>query len=112
MAFSESNPPRMISQAGIGALSTGAASVWLYRSSDAATAVTGTGYFSGCGRGSRAGPQVGMQIGDIVLVQESSAGATNGRTTVHSVINSTASSTNPNATTLRYNVTVAAHAST
>lgn len=66
-----------------------------YRSSDAAAAVVAGGYFAGAGAGSRQASSnsdraKGMKYGDVVMVQESSAGATPGRVSMHSVIGSTA----------------------
>lgn len=94
MTYSSSNLNK-ISDLGIG---NGA--MWRYLSSDAATDLTGVGAFAGAGYGSNpAGSSIampGMKLNDTVIVQESSAGVTPGRATVHGVKGSTAS----NASTL------------
>jgi len=96
MAFNESGPlPRKIWDTGIrGGGSSAAGNGWLYRSSDANAAVTATGYLAGCGVGSKSGPQIGMAIGDVVLCVESSAGASPGKLTMHTVTASTAAISN------------------
>lgn len=86
MAFSAGNPPRAVLPLGFAS----GGSAWLYKSSDANAAVTATGYFAGCGAGSRSGPQIGMHLYDLVIVQESSLGASPGKISFHSVIGATA----------------------
>lgn len=61
MAYSTSNPPALISQ-GIG----GNFGVWAYKSTDAATAVRVSGYFTN-------GYDLGMRAGDIVHVVDTDA---------------------------------------
>lgn len=100
MAFSESNPPRMIAPMGLTGLSPVApGALWFYRSSDANAAVTATGYFTRCGYGSRSGPQVGMRVGDVVICAESSAGASPGKISMHAVTASTADQASTSAST-------------
>lgn len=96
-----------------GSLTNGAGALWHYRSSDASTDVAATGYFAAEGRGSRpasgASGGKGMQLGDVVIVSESSAGGTPGRTTMHSVKASTANQASTSASTgyaAAYNVTI------
>jgi len=126
MAFSSTGLNLLIDSFG-----TDAPRVWTYRSSDAATAVNATGYFSKMGAGSRwpssmanttstTGSGVlngtpGMRYGDLVLCQESSGGATPGRCTWHAVTGSTADQASTSASTgwnTSYDITVSAHAST
>ncbi len=61
MAYSTSNPPALLSQ-GIG----GHLRVWAYRSTDAASAVRVSGYFTN-------GWQLGMRAGDLVYVVDTDA---------------------------------------
>lgn len=69
MAYSTSNPPRLITQ-GIG----GGAKLWLYRSTDAESAFDDTDYFTNA-------RSLGMATGDPVLVIDT----TNGLTTISQV---------------------------
>ena len=71
MAYSTSNPPRLVSQ-GIG---TSGAKSWRYDSVDAATLVRVNGYFTN-------GYQLGMRAGDIVTVVDTDTSYT---TTMHTV---------------------------
>jgi hypothetical protein len=105
MAFSSTN----LMQVTPGSLSNGAGAVWHYRSSDASTDVAAAGYFAAVGRGSRGGAGYGMNIGDVVIVSESSGGGTPGRTTMHSVKASTANQASTSASSgynAAYNVTI------
>src|SRR5580698_5070505 len=52
--------------------------IWVYGPGDVHATVEGAGYFT-------TGGQVGMKVGDLVLVIESAASATPGGTTCHSV---------------------------
>lgn len=61
MAYSTSNPPFLLSQ-GI----QGTGSVWMYRSTDAATAVRVSGYFTD-------GYDLGLRAGDVVFVVDTDA---------------------------------------
>ena len=96
------------------------ASVYAYESSDAATDIVATGYFAKCGYGSNnkssdASYAVGMRYGDLLLNRESSAGASPGRVSWHSVIGTTANQASTSASTgwnTAYDVSVSAHAST
>ncbi|MGH7177922.1 MAG: hypothetical protein ACREJC_11115 [Tepidisphaeraceae bacterium] len=62
MAYSASNPPRMLVQAPGGL----PGSLWYYESADAVTVVRVTGYFAN-------GHALGMQKGDLVLVCDNDA---------------------------------------
>lgn len=79
-------------QATKGGLSGREGAIWNYTSTDASTAVTSAAYFTRAGAGSQGNSNnsVGLKIGDVVIVQESSAGASPWRTTIHSVKTSTA----------------------
>jgi hypothetical protein len=108
MSFSSSGLRKIVD----GGLTDGTAT-WLYRSSDPSTAVKATGYFAGCGSGSRGANAFGMKVGDVVICAENSAGATPGRTTMHSVITSTANVASTSASSgfsASYDVTVSAAA--
>lgn len=61
MAYSTSNPPSLISQA-----VAGGRKVWLYASTDTATAVRVSGYITN-------GYALGMRAGDIVLMIDTDA---------------------------------------
>jgi hypothetical protein len=61
MAYSTSNPPALISQ-GIGSVWR----LWIYKSTDAATAVRVSGYFTN-------GWSLGMRAGDLVAVVDTDA---------------------------------------
>lgn len=60
MAYSTSNPPRLIT-----GQFTGAGNIWSYRSTDAAGTVDGSGYFTNA-------HALGMKAGDTVLVYDTS----------------------------------------
>lgn len=59
MAYSTSNPPALKSPSPL----TGAGQTWAYRSTDVATDVDATGYFTN-------GQALGMKVGDIVEVTD------------------------------------------
>lgn len=61
MAYSTSNPPRLI-----GGDLTGTFQIWAYRSTDASTVVDGANYITN-------GGSLGMNIGDIVWVTDTDA---------------------------------------
>ncbi|SDH08408.1 hypothetical protein [Pelagibacterium luteolum] len=61
MAYSTDNPPALIAQ-GIG----GGGRLWFYKSTDAATAVRVSGYFTN-------GYDLGMRAGDLVIVVDTDA---------------------------------------
>lgn len=63
MAYASSNPPMRM----FGPL-TGAGSIWQYRSTELGTAVDGAGYFTNA-------KDLGMKVGDAVLVYESTTNA-------------------------------------
>lgn len=105
MAFSSTN----LMQVTPGSLANGAGAMWHYRSSDASTDVAAAGYFAGAGRGSRGSAGMGMTLGDVVIVSESSGGGTPGRTTMHAVKASTANQASTSSSTgwgAAYNVTI------
>jgi hypothetical protein len=64
MAYSTSNPPRLISQA-IG----GSGALWLYEHTDAIATVNTSGYITN-------GYDLGMQVGDTVIVRDSATPTT------------------------------------
>ena len=86
---------RQITQGGL----TDGLAVWLYRSTEASSDASVTGYFTGCGAGSRGSNPYGVRVGDVFLVAESTGGGTPGRTTMHSVISSTANQASTSAST-------------
>lgn len=61
MAYSTANPPALLSQ-----LIQGSKKLWFYSSTDAATAVRVSGYFTN-------GYDLGMRAGDIVFVVDTDA---------------------------------------
>ena len=74
MAYSTANPPALVS-----APLTGAGRLWYYTSTDVATDVDATGYFTN-------GNALDMAVNDIVLVCDTDTGPV---TTIHRVITST-----------------------
>jgi hypothetical protein len=70
MAYVTSNPPAKMT----GPL-TGAGQVWMYRSTDVATDVDATGYFTN-------GKALGMRVGDVVIVCDTDTSTT---MTIHRV---------------------------
>lgn len=75
MAYDTANPPMLVS----GPL-TGAGKVWSYRSTDVATDVDASGYFTN-------GDALGMEVGDIMYVTDTDTSTT---TTIHRVTTVTA----------------------
>lgn len=75
MAYDTANPPMLMS----GPL-TGAGKVWSYRSTDVATDVDASGYFTN-------GDALGMEVGDIMYVTDTDTSTT---TTIHRVTTVTA----------------------
>lgn len=71
MAYVTTNPPALM---GIGPL-TGPGKWWSYRSTDPATDVDAAGYFTN-------GAALGMQVGDVVVVEDTD---TSNTTTLHRV---------------------------
>ena len=65
MAYSTSNPPALKSPSPL----TGAGQTWAYRSTDVATDVDATGYFTN-------GKALGMKVGDIVEVTDTDTSTT------------------------------------
>lgn len=76
MAYSTSNPPRVL----VGQF-TGAGNLWAYRSTDAGGTVDGAGYFTNA-------HALGMKVGDMVLATDTATTLT----TLHNVATVTASS--------------------
>ena len=76
MAYDTANPPAVTS---IGPL-TGAGKTWSYRSTDVATDVDASGYFTN-------GDALGMEVGDIVFVTDTDTSTT---ITIHRVTTVTA----------------------
>lgn len=109
MTFSSSGLQKIV-DAGL----TSGAAVWRYVSTESSTQVNATGFFSGCGVGSPGGANAfGMKIGDTLISQESSGGATPGRCTLHGVTGSTwnqASSLASSAYSGAFDITVSAAA--
>lgn len=65
MTYSTSNPPALKSPSPL----TGAGQTWAYRSTDVATDVDATGYFTN-------GQALGMKVGDIVEVTDTDTSTT------------------------------------
>lgn len=63
MAYSTSTPPRLVSQAIIGA------KIWYYESADAIATVNTSGYFTN-------GHALGMRVGDTVIVRDTATPTT------------------------------------
>jgi hypothetical protein len=78
MAYSTNTPPELIS----GAPLTGSGKKWIYKSTDAASVVRVSGYFSNA-------RELGMQVGDNVEVHDTDASPYIVTTHVVSAINST-----------------------
>ena len=79
MAYSTSNPPKLVQQP----ISGGAGKHWLYRSTDGSSVVAADKYFSN-------GYNLGLREGDVVWVLDTSTVVSIARMTVHSVGQSTA----------------------
>lgn len=62
MAYSTSNPPMCL----VSAMNASSNNIWLYKSTDAATAVDADGYITN-------GEALGMRVGDIVFVLDTDA---------------------------------------
>ena len=75
MAYAVTNPPAMI----VGPL-TGPGQLWIYRSTDVATDVDASDYFTD-------GNALGMRVGDVVFVYDTDTNAVH---TIHRVTVSTA----------------------
>jgi hypothetical protein len=69
MAYSTTNPPRMVLDLGVGA----SAKLWVYASADAAAAVDASGYFTD-------GYDRGMRDGDLIFVYASGTKIWSGHT--------------------------------
>jgi hypothetical protein len=90
MAYSTSNPAIMMLDAfGQPSGAGGAPRIFAYSSTHNSTDILATGFFTGCGDGSRLG-SIGMRPGDIVINRASTSASIPGRVTAHSVIASTA----------------------
>ena len=90
MAYSSSNPAIMMLDAfGQPTAAGGAPRVFSYSSTHSSTDILATGFFTGCGYGGRPA-NLGMRVGDVVMNISSTSASNPGRTTIHSVIASTA----------------------
>ncbi len=104
MAFAGSTAIRLLSDAG---LSGGGPRLWEYTSPDASTLVCNvTGYMAGMGAGSRGGSPVGLKVGDVFFVKETTGSSGVGRTVLASVISSTLNAAGTYVTTYGYDVTL------
>ena len=74
MAYSATNPPRKIADVGF----LGGQCMWIYESTDVHGDVDASGYFAGV---NDLGNNIGMKVGDLVIVRTTSTGATS----LHSV---------------------------
>lgn len=107
MAYSSTNPPALI----IDGFSSLMPRVFMYGSTHLVSDITATGFFAGCGNGSRtvSNSNVGMRVGDLLINRSSTDASVPGRTTFHSVIGATADQASTSASTgwgAAYNVTV------
>lgn len=111
MSFAGSSQVNMIVDNG---LSAAMPATYIYQSSDSSTQITAVGYFAGCGRSFNPAVQGrggSMRLRDIVINQETTAGNSPGRITLHSVTGSTLNSTSTsNSSTAEYNISVCAAA--
>lgn len=90
MSYSTSNPAIMMLDAFGQPSTAGGAPRWFnYSSTHNSTDILATGFFAGCGDGSRPAT-IGMRPGDIVINRASTNAAIPGRVTMHSVVASTA----------------------
>lgn len=81
--------------------------LWSYVSGDASSLVGVTGYFVGCGAGSPHGSPAGMKVGDLVFAAQTTGGSPAGQASVHSVIKSSANTTDTNrSSTWGYDISV------
>lgn len=62
MAYAITNPPKAL----VTGMGEGQPSLWVYTSTDAHAAVAGSGYFTN-------GSDLGLRIGDLILVSKSNA---------------------------------------
>lgn len=79
-------------------LGIGGPAMHLYSSSQASTDVCVTGFFTNGGASGR-NPVANLKVGDIMLVQQTTAGPSPGKVSVHSVIASTANQASTNSST-------------
>lgn len=84
--------------------------IWTYTSTDTSAVVASTAYFAGAGLGSPRGSPLGLKVGDFVMVQESTSGATPGRTTMHTAVSSTANASFNTSSTAGYDISVSSTA--
>lgn len=104
MAYSSTNPPIRAIDSGI------VGNIYRYRSTHTSTEILATGFFTGCGAGSRNSYGIGMTPGDVLINIASTDAAIPGRVTMHSVLSATADQASTSASTgwnAAYNVTVA-----
>ena len=111
MAFSTLSTAFYLAKSGN--LLSGNGAWWHYNSADAAADIQSTGYFKGVGAGGLGDGTVGVHVGDIIVNIESTAGATPGRVTLHSVVSSTANgTTSPMGSTVGFDCSVSVAATT
>lgn len=77
MAYATTNPPALIQQT-----PAGDGKVWVYRSTDAVGTVDGTGYFTN-------GQDLGMTLGDLVWVYDTTSSLNKGTVTFVDTVSST-----------------------
>lgn len=87
MAYSVSSPPRLINQGGLYAPAGAGGQMWFYSTADTAATVDTSGYITN-------GGDLGMRVGDTVIVQVTGTGVL----TTHRVV--TVSTTAPGAVDL------------
>ena len=92
MAFSANNPPILMLDLFPGGSTQPGGRQWFYGSTHLVSDIVATGFFAACGQGSRnmSNANVGMRVGDLLINRSSTDSSAPGRTTFHSVINSTA----------------------
>jgi hypothetical protein len=86
MAYSSTGPLILVSEG----ISTDAPRTFAYSSTHTSTEVTGTGFLTGVGAGSRGLNGLGLRVGDLVMCRASTGSATPGGVSWHSCISSTA----------------------
>ena len=111
MSFSASNPPILVIDLIPGGSTMAGGRTWVYGSTHLVSDITATGFFAGCGEGSRnvSNANVGLRVGDLLINRSSTDSAAPGRTTMHSVIGSTANQASTSASSgwnTAYNITV------
>jgi hypothetical protein len=83
--LSSSNPTLLID-----GFASGMPRLFVAATTNVSSAIIATGFWAGYGAGGRGGYQAGLQLGDLLAHVASTASATPGRVTLHSVIGSSA----------------------